>query len=530
MALLNFTDTRANTLMGAGNKTITNDQIKQFITTPGMTNEKIMNEALKQGISIGQIESAMGGQNGFNADSMKQYTQDRGVTYNPKPAGNVPVPGSFVDTRAGILNSGGNQSLSNKQIQDFVKTPGMTPERIMNEALKQGVSINQLSSAMQGSGTPGDWSVNNLTRYAQERGVNFGTVQDADPEMAKTLNGVPQASSTQAPFTRANFDEKKGTVAGRLESVLDPNSPLMQRAQMFANQQMNRRGLLNSDMATSASQAAMVDAGLQIATPDANSFNQFELTNANNQNQNSMFNAGETNKVGMFNAGNMTDVMKTKMGIDNDRFLDSQNTLRTQMGINRDFDLAKLDTDTQMNIQNAKSREKAASDYAALTDTLMKASLDVESLDIPPEEKARRLQQLDDIMNRAMALNSFIDGVDLDLDFGATPSPQSASQGSNSTVAQGSVQEVQQKQTEGQRVTNRFGYDLDPTTMNLAKSAEEQYGIKIDPSKIVSKQELDEIYKSQNTLGAIGIERKIASFTPVTSPMGRVWFYMHPGS
>lgn len=69
------------------------------------------------------------------------------------------------------------------------------------------------------------------------------------------------------------------TVAGQLQKVLDTDNPLIQQARTRALQAQNASGRLNSTMAQSAADAAMYDAALQIATPDA-------ATNANAANTN----------------------------------------------------------------------------------------------------------------------------------------------------------------------------------------------------------------------------------------------------
>jgi hypothetical protein len=76
------------------------------------------------------------------------------------------------------------------------------------------------------------------------------------------------------------------TVAGQVDNIIAADSPLMQRAATRADQQMNKRGLMNSSMAVGAGQSAVMDAALPIAQQDAQ-------TNA----QAAQFNAGAENTL-----------------------------------------------------------------------------------------------------------------------------------------------------------------------------------------------------------------------------------------
>lgn len=66
------------------------------------------------------------------------------------------------------------------------------------------------------------------------------------------------------------------TVENRLQGLLeDKSNPLMQRRESQAMQQAQSRGLLNSTMAATAGQAAMIDAAMPIASQDAATLNRF---------------------------------------------------------------------------------------------------------------------------------------------------------------------------------------------------------------------------------------------------------------
>ncbi|MBR9770050.1 MAG: hypothetical protein GYB54_02845 [Gammaproteobacteria bacterium] len=92
------------------------------------------------------------------------------------------------------------------------------------------------------------------------------------------------------------------TVQGQLDGILSSNSPLMKRAETFGKQQANKRGLLNSSMAASASQGAMIDAALPIAQQDAGAQQELNQLQA----------SSTANAWGMM-ANNITDIVAQGM-------------------------------------------------------------------------------------------------------------------------------------------------------------------------------------------------------------------------
>lgn len=98
------------------------------------------------------------------------------------------------------------------------------------------------------------------------------------------------------PFTN-EFDETKGT-AGRVDSIIKADSPLMQRAATLGTQTAAARGLTNSSLAAQASQMAVLDAATPIATSDANLFQQQTLNNQNAKNTASLADASNKNVLG----------------------------------------------------------------------------------------------------------------------------------------------------------------------------------------------------------------------------------------
>jgi len=84
------------------------------------------------------------------------------------------------------------------------------------------------------------------------------------------------------------------TVQGQLKGILDSGSPLLEQARARAMEGMQERGLLNSAMAQSAGDDALIKSGLQIATPDAATYGLASRDNQLTANETNRFNAGES--------------------------------------------------------------------------------------------------------------------------------------------------------------------------------------------------------------------------------------------
>jgi len=122
----------------------------------------------------------------------------------------------------------------------------------------------------------------------------LATPQSSTASLANTVNA--NAASSQ-------LNSQQGTVEGRTASILDANSPLMQRAAAKANIASNARGMRNSSMAVGAAQNAVISAAAPIANSDAAAFNQFQRDNTQNLQQTNLTNASTGNRMNAVNAG-----------------------------------------------------------------------------------------------------------------------------------------------------------------------------------------------------------------------------------
>ena len=245
----------------------------------------------------------------------------------------------FKDPKANILYGGGNQQYSSKDISDFLyANQNMSAQEIEGNALARGISRNQIEQAMKGNND----FIGKMDKYLDEN-------------VSKELNEqpIPQAAMPSKVKPSAIKVGANETVEGRMAGLLkDPNNPLNVQAQTFANQQTNKRGLLNSSINTSAAQDAMMKNAMPIAQQDAATFYDANKTNVGNDMSSQMFNSDQQGRIGMFNAGTAKDFALT----------DKNNNAQFDLNkMNREFDkaIAHLDSDNKLAVANIQALANA---------------------------------------------------------------------------------------------------------------------------------------------------------------------------
>ena len=96
-----------------------------------------------------------------------------------------------------------------------------------------------------------------------------GEAGAAPTRAAPTGAYQPGAEPTREAAAGVGQGQEIQGVSGRLNTLLDAESPYIQRARTRAKQMANRRGLLSSSIAAGAGEAAAIDAALPIAEADA---------------------------------------------------------------------------------------------------------------------------------------------------------------------------------------------------------------------------------------------------------------------
>jgi len=284
----------------------------------------------------------------------------------------------YVDPRAAALYGPGNNNITPAQIKDYITSPGRSDKDVLGAALANNVSVAQIAQAM--SDNP-NYSQDKITSYLNSQGITNATNPTNPP--------IPEYQPIQyTPISNVNAvqDPTKGTVAGQLTNILDPNSPLMQRVGYLGDVASNKRNLMNSSIGISAAMAPMIDAGLQVATPDAASNNQFNMFNVQNQNDINKFNAANALSAGVANAGNLKDI-----GI---------NTMNQQTNMA----IANLDSGTKLKIANIDALSKDSNLAASLNQSLMNAIVEINKQDKPVDVRQAEIEQLVNLTTQSIGL------------------------------------------------------------------------------------------------------------------------------
>lgn len=377
----------------------------------------------------------------------------------------------YVDPRAAVLYGPGNNTITPAQIKDYISTPGRSDKDVLGAALANNVSTAQIADAMKGNDA---YAPDKISGYLSSQGISL----DKKPT-------VPEYEPIQySPITNVNAvqDPIKGTVAGQLNNILDPNSPIMQRAATIGNSMSNRRGLLNSSIGVSAAMAPMIDAGLQIATPDAASNNQFNLFNTQNQNDTNKFNASNSLSAGVANAGNVKDI--------------SMNSLNQQTNMA----IANLDTNTKLKIANIDALSKDSNIAASLNQQLMNSIVEINKQDKPVDVRQAEIEQLVNLTTQSIGLlqsfDSKVPALRFDDIMGSSVKPggtgNAATGGNTGAAGSGGSSVVPMSKM------NPLNYDIEPAVLGNVSAYEKATGNSIDKTKIAPERLVNDIMKAIN--------------------------------
>lgn len=229
--------------------------------------------------------------------------------------------------------------------------------------------------------------------------------------MAAPATVAPTVAATGYDPAATTLNPKTDTVAGQLDTIIGADSPIMQRAATRADQQMNKRGLMNSSMAVGAGQAAVMDAALPIASQDATTsatVNRENTAAANNQRQ---FTAGATNT-----AASQTAQLGTQVDLANAENTQQANLARADFA--HKTQMQQLSDATRVNLANIEADYKTLIQTSASAGDLYKGTVASVSQIIqdPNMDQASKTAAINGLFNRmsvAMNLIGSINGVDL---------------------------------------------------------------------------------------------------------------------
>ena len=202
----------------------------------------------------------------------------------------------------GLLNQDQNLDWANQDLAGINKLyndllgRNAKPEGLQYwaEQLAKGYSLNDLAYAIMQAPEYADRQVNN----------------PAPPPAPPQTSFTPERSSAQQARPQNREVTPEETSQFQLQQILESDSPLMRQAALRGRQQAAQRGLLNSSLASEASQAAMIAAARDFALNDSNIFantasenmganNTAELSNSQLVTNNNQFNAGQFNNISL---------------------------------------------------------------------------------------------------------------------------------------------------------------------------------------------------------------------------------------
>jgi hypothetical protein len=145
----------------------------------------------------------------------------------------------------------------------------------------------------------GDAGLANQLR--KERSALKASAAVAAAPVAAPAGPVQSYTPEQYKATDWNVDANQLVETG-VNRIIDADGPMMDRARAAGDAQSNARGLVNSSMGVQASQNAVYDHALAIATPDAMTYRTAAQSNALERNQAAFNNANAVNRAREFGA------------------------------------------------------------------------------------------------------------------------------------------------------------------------------------------------------------------------------------
>jgi hypothetical protein len=290
-----YANPQAQILYGAGNSKISDAQIRDFISTPGRTDAEIKSAALANNISSAQISKAMSGHAAYTPAKLDSYLASQGIN---KGLLNTTTTAAPINIQAaqnapfqGPLQSGQSAAPAPAPAPPIAQTPIPEPVKFDKTPIPEP--------------------------------VKFDPVKVPEPI---------QFQSTPIPTPVRNDPivlDANDTVSGQMASILrDQGNPLNVQAQTFANQETNRRGLLNSSMNTTAALDAMYRNAMPIATQDAGTSFAAKRQNSQQGLQANTFNNELAARIGMSNSG-----LGLQAGTFNNELASRIGTTNSQLGL-----------------------------------------------------------------------------------------------------------------------------------------------------------------------------------------------------
>lgn len=351
-----------------------------------------------------------------------------------------------VNYWAGKLAGGASAADVTGQVKEAAK--GTYQNYLTNPNTYSPEVQSVLAKDLQSGATPGSVQ-GGSTQEMVRNGVNpaiYRSLYGADPQTQPTQASTYQAAQLGTP-TQWNVTPEQ-TVEGRINNILNSDSPIVQMARTRAKEAANERGMLNSSMAVQAGEAAAYDASIPIATADAATAAKAAGYNADQSNQFAVHNVDSTNTASQFNAGaqNMltgqklasnTALQQSRISADTQRTIaDLEAKTRTDLGrldAQTKTNLAQMDSGTrttlatiEANYKNLMQSNASASDlYRQVTQNITNISL---SKDMDGPAKQTAVNNQIQLLQNGMSINGAIANLNLGdlLNFSVSTTPPAA--------------------------------------------------------------------------------------------------------
>lgn len=261
----------------------------------------------------------------------------------------------------GIISNATGQTYSDQDVKDWFNANNPSDQQVAQRAAELNLNQDQITQALS-IGRNGQQDPSKVSAFVADAGNGYKwDEQGGLIKAAQTPTPPPRtAQAYTAPMlgnpTPWNVTPEQ-TVEGRIQSIINPNNPIIAQARTRANEAMNQRGLMNSGMAISAAEDAAYTAAIPIATTDAGTYSKAAGWNADQSNQFALKNADLASQAGQANLAANTQLQNTQIGAD------------TQMAT------ARLNADTQKTLQtlDTASRERITQ-FQATNNTLLQSN------------------------------------------------------------------------------------------------------------------------------------------------------------
>jgi hypothetical protein len=195
------------------------------------------------------------------------------------------------------------------------------------------------------------------------------------PVTATNPSGVPQISRDE--LTTRTIDKPTETVQGQIGNLLAENSPVLQQARADAMRTAADRGMLNSAMAASGGEDAVVRSAASIGTTDAGAYNNAANYNAAAQNQATMWNADQVAQMQRLEKQQAADAAARAQQMAIAQMQDATSRYQSEMSANT----SKYNTDASYRQQMDSQKQSLANNIIA-------------NMDLSPDRKAALLEAL----------------------------------------------------------------------------------------------------------------------------------------